>query len=183
MGRPSTIDRLPAELREKIGRLRDAGHTLDEIMQALEGVAVSRSAMGRHLKARDALGERLQASRQIAESLTARFGTAQPGRMQNLNIELLHSAIMKLWLNAGGQDGGEPHFDPKDLMMLASALANTARASKTDAEYREQMESLVRQKLEEEMAQKLDAVAQDKSQGLSPHTIQAIRQRLLGTET
>lgn len=34
----SKISRLPAEIRQKIGELYDAGHTIDEIMQALEGV-------------------------------------------------------------------------------------------------------------------------------------------------
>ncbi len=34
----SKISQLPAEIRQKIGELYDAGHTIDEIMQALEGV-------------------------------------------------------------------------------------------------------------------------------------------------
>lgn len=48
VSRPSSVDRLPAEMRDAIGRLRDAGHTIDEIMAHLADMEsmVSRSALG-----------------------------------------------------------------------------------------------------------------------------------------
>ena len=52
MPRPSSISRLPAEIRDKIGALRAEGRTIDEIVAKLEelNVDVSRSALGRHCK-------------------------------------------------------------------------------------------------------------------------------------
>jgi len=59
MARPSSIERLPAELRELIGHLRERGRTIDEILAKLAelDVDVSRSALGRHVQHLDAAGD------------------------------------------------------------------------------------------------------------------------------
>ena len=53
MPRRSTIKRLPKAIQERIGELREAGRTIDEILAKLAelDVEVSRSALGRHVKA------------------------------------------------------------------------------------------------------------------------------------
>jgi hypothetical protein len=71
----STVSRLPAEVRELIGRLRRDGRTIDEILAKLHelDVSISRSALARHTRKLDAIGAQLHHSRAIAEALVARF--------------------------------------------------------------------------------------------------------------
>ena len=65
MARPSSISRLPPEIREAIGALRQDGRTIDEILAKLRELApaaeVSRSALGRHVQVLDRIGEQLRA--------------------------------------------------------------------------------------------------------------------------
>ena len=60
MARPSSIDQLPETVRAEIGRLRQNGRTIDEILahlRKLDGIApISRSALGRHLQHMEKLG-------------------------------------------------------------------------------------------------------------------------------
>ena len=58
MARPSTIQRLPTEVRELIAELREEGRTIDEVLEKLRELRldVSRSALGRHVKQLDAIG-------------------------------------------------------------------------------------------------------------------------------
>ena len=53
------MKRLPEKVREEIGRLREKGRTLDEILAYLKtlGAEVSRSALGRYTKNVDAIAE------------------------------------------------------------------------------------------------------------------------------
>jgi hypothetical protein len=96
MPRPSTIDRLPGQVRELIGKLRqDRGLTIDEILDHLRqlDVEVSRSALGRHVKGLAKMGERLRRSRAMAEGLARQLGDAPGDQVARVNIELLHSFI------------------------------------------------------------------------------------------
>ena len=63
MGRKSSITRLEPEIRDFIGKLRDQGRTLDEIMKELRKLDLdeypSRSALGRHTKQLDAIAAKM----------------------------------------------------------------------------------------------------------------------------
>src|SRR6185312_16084101 len=95
MSRRSSIDRLPAEIRETIADLRDKGVTIDQILDALRelGAVVSRSALGRHVKRLDEIAERMRHSRAVADALVKRLGDAPETKQARLNIELTHSII------------------------------------------------------------------------------------------
>lgn len=137
MNKRSTIDRLPAEVRELIGRLRGDGRTIDEILAKLreldapDAQAISRSALGRHVKQLDAIGEELRRSRGIAEALVARFGDAPESRTARLNIELMHGLVMKSVISG---DGETVALDPQEVMFLAQALQKLSAAAKQDVE-------------------------------------------------
>ncbi len=64
MARPSSVDQLPDDIRAEIGRLRMQGVTIDGILvhlRQLHGATqVSRSALGRHIKGIEKLGERIR---------------------------------------------------------------------------------------------------------------------------
>lgn len=191
MARRSSFDRLPNEIKERIGQLRDAGHSIDEILAALselDGVAISRSSLGRHIKGMDRLGIQMRRSRDVAQALVARLGTAEIGRNAQLNIELLHTVILDLFLKAQEDDtadlskGGQAFAkrDPMGIQLIAKALEHLSKASKTDQEYRADVEAQVRARLEEEARQNIGVIA--KTQGLSAESAAAIMAGAFGVK-
>ena len=129
MARASSIDKLPEEIRSEIGRLRQNGRSIDDILahlKKLDGIApVSRSALGRHLKGMEKIGERLRRSRQVAEAVVKELGDAPESQAARLGIELLHSAILELFMNVeAGEDVDADGLsalagNPEGVMMLA----------------------------------------------------------------
>ena len=109
MPRKSTVRRLPPALREQIGALLDQGRTLDEITAQLNqlGAEVSRSALGRYKQHLDKVGEKLRRSREVAEALIAKLGNAPESKALRLNVELMHSVLLDLALNANASEDGE----------------------------------------------------------------------------
>jgi hypothetical protein len=187
MPRPSTIDQLPPEIREEIGRLRDGGATIDQIVAHLRGLSavVSRSALGRHIQGMDRIGEKLRRSRSVAEVLVRQLGDAPASRTMQLNLELLHTAILDLFMKAGddGDDVDEAgraalEGNPEGVMMLAKALDHLGRARKSDAEFIERIERLATEKAKNAAAGAAAAVA--KERGVSAETIEAIKQGVFG---
>jgi len=134
MARPSKIDRLPAEIRDKIGSLRRDGRTIDEILSVLRqlDVDVSRTGLGDHIKRIDAIGARLRESRAAAEAIMARLGEQPDNRTARLNIELMHANVQQLL--AGGDDGTPVTLDPQGAMLLARTMKDLAAAAKTDVD-------------------------------------------------
>lgn len=134
MARPSKIDRLPAEIRDKIGGLRRDGRTIDEILSVLRqlDVDVSRTGLGDHIKRIDAIGARIRESRAAAEAIMARLGENPDNRTARLNIELMHANVQQLV--AGGDDGAPVTLDPQGAMLLARTLKDLAAAAKTDVD-------------------------------------------------
>ena len=187
MARPSSVDQLPAEIREEIGRLRDGGATLDQIIAHLRGLSavISRSALHRHVKGMEAVGEKLRRSRSVAEVLVRQFGEAPPGRTMQLNLELMHTAILDLFMRAqdaeeGVDEGGLAALagNPEGLMMLAKALDHIGRASKSDADYSERIIKLATERANKAAAAAVESVA--KERGLSGETADMIKARIFG---
>jgi arginine repressor len=179
---PSSIDKLPEEIRAEIGRLRIQGRTILEIVEHLRGmdVNVSKSALGRHVKSMAALRERLQNSRNIATALVDQYGDKPDNKLQRLNIELMHGIVMQTMTAAVENEDGEAQpitFSPEDAMFLASALQKLASAQKTDTD-----RNLT---LQREMAKQAASRAEDamKARGMSAETIDAIKHAVLGVAT
>lgn len=185
MGRASSVDQLPPELRDAIGKLRDEGATIDQIVAHLRGlsVVVSRSAMGRHLRGMEALGERLRRSRSVAEVLVRQLGDAPASRSAQMNIELLHTAVLDLFMNASDGDVDEDGRaalagNPEGVMMLAKALDHLTRASKSDMEFVSKIETRVAERTRKEAAAVVDQVA--KESGITQATADQIKRQIFG---
>jgi hypothetical protein len=157
MARPSKVDRLPTEIREAIGRLRETGHTIDEILVHLRTLGVddvSRSGLGRHVQDLDAIGERIRRSRAVATAMVERYGEEKEGKLARLNIELMHATVLQLQTAA---DGGEPvQLSPLDAQRLSATLRNLQTSARADIDLARAKEEWAR-----EQASKLDAVAAD----------------------
>ena len=186
MARPSTIARLPSEIREAIGRLRDQGRTLDEILTHLQGmeVTVSRSALGRHVQQMDKVGERLRRSRAISEALVRQLGDAPESKTARLNIEMMHSFLFDFLASAeeGAEEGSEAALahvrDPKSVALMAEAVQRLTTASRNNADYVARLEDRAAAKAKAGAARAAEAVAREK--GLSADTVRAIKASILG---
>lgn len=132
MARPSKVDRLPAELRDMIGRLREQGCTIAEIFGKLRELDadVGRSGLAEYLKRFDVVRARLHNSRAAAEQIMARFeDQASDDRVARMNIAHLHASVMELM---AGADGEPVTMDPKSAKLLSETLRNLATAAKSD---------------------------------------------------
>jgi hypothetical protein len=189
MSRPSSIDRLPSEIRVEIGRLRGEGHTIDQILSHLADmrshVAVSRSALGRHIKGFDKIAEKMRNSRVVAEALVRELGDAPESKTARLNIELLHGAINDLFMNHLEGEGGVDNDgtaamqgNPEGVMMLAKALDHLGRASKSNVEFLALAEKRAADKAKAESMQAVEEVA--KTAGLTADTVEAIKSKIFG---
>ena len=177
---PSSIDKLPPEIRELIGRLRENGATSDQIKAKLDELDadVSRSALGRHIKGLAEIGERLRHSREVATALVSRFGDEPDNRVARLNIELMHGLVMQaITATTEGEDGepgGAVTFTPEDTMFLARSLHSLATAQKTDTDRLLK----VRVEVAKEAAKAVETVG--KAKGLTKETMDAIKHAVLG---
>lgn len=159
---PSSIDKLPTEVRELIGQLREQGVTIDAILAKLQDldVEVSRSALGRHIKGLAEVGEQLRRSREIATALVSRFGEEPDNRVARLNIELMHGLVMQaITATAESEENGEVKavtFTPEDTMFLARSLQSLATAQKADADRTLKIRQEVAKELAREASKKLE---------------------------
>ena len=179
---PSSIDRLPADIREQIGALRREGATIDEIKAKLEElrVDVSRSAIGRHVKSLAQISARMRESRAVAEALVSQFGEEADNRLARVNIELMHSVVMQTITAAEvDEETGEMRavtFDPEQAMFLARAMQSLASAEKTNSDRIVKARELATV----EAAKK--AVGAAKAKGISADTVDFIRKAVLGSD-
>ncbi|KDE20669.1 hypothetical protein AZ09_04280 [Acetobacter aceti 1023] len=192
MARPSSIDQLEPEIRDEIGRLRGNGHTLDEILAALRELDVthiSRSALGRHVQSMEKIGAKLRHSRNIAEALVRQLGGEPASRSAQLNIELLHSAVLDLFLAAQNAEEGGPdgrgiaalNGNPEGIMMLAKALDHLTKSAKSDIENQKAIEERVERRLKAQAEKHV--VSEAKRRGISAETARALMQGAFGVNS
>lgn len=175
MPKPSTIDRLPELIREEIGKLRDAGRTIDEILAKLQelSVDVSRSALGRHVKQLDAIGAEIRRSRSIAEALVRQYGDTPESRTARLNLELMQGMMMKLLVT---EEGELLQLDSKEAFFLATAMQKLSQAAKSDVDREAAVKKQFVKKLEEQVA----AAEKAGESGLTKERIAELRREFLG---
>lgn len=191
MARPSTVDRLPAEVRAEIGRLRQNGRTLDEILahlRKLDGIApVSRSALGRHIQGMDKLGERIRRSRHVAEAMFKELGDAPESKAASLNIELAHTALLDLFMQGGDADGevdadGKAALagNPMGMMLVAKGIDHLASAAKKNADFAEKIEKAAEARAKRDAAATVERIG--KESGISAATLDAIKAGIFGVK-
>lgn len=176
MAGKSKIKQLPSAIRDQVNELIEAGATVDQIHGALTelGVSIGRSSVGRYVEHVNELGEKVRRSREVAEALVKRLGDAPENRTARLNIELLHTAIMDLFVAEAG--GGQ--MDPENIMFLARSIQSLAGAQKSDADLilklRREAEAAAALKAQEA----IETVA--KQRGMDAAAIAAMKRDFLG---
>lgn len=191
MARPSSIDKLPEPIRAEIGKLRGSGWTIDQILEHLRGLydkAPSRSALGRHIKGLEAIGEKMRRSRQVAEALVRELGDAPESRTARLNIELLHSAILDVFMKSADEESdgidksGQAALkgNPMGMMLLAKALDHLSHSSKTNADFIARVRADAEAAVKKDAAAAVDVVARER--GITVETLQAIKAGIFGVK-
>lgn len=182
-GNRSKFSRLPPEIRELIGKLRtQRGCTIDEIHAKLTelDVEIGRSSVGRAIQKIDAVAESIQQSRSAAEAIMSRLGDQPESRVARLNIELMHSLLMKLMI---GEDGVPVSLDAREAHFVSSSLQKLSSAAKTDQD----RELKIREQLAKEMVGKLDEAEREATDagepGLSADRVAQLRRDFLGVRT
>jgi hypothetical protein len=175
VSRASTVDLLPLELRQLIAELRQQHVTIDAIVAKLRelGAEISRSALGRHVKQLEAVGEKIRRSRDVAEALVKKLGDAPESRQARLNIELMHTLVLDLL--TGGEDAESVTLDPEQAMMLGRALRDLAMAQKADAD----LTLKLRQELAQRQNARVERAAEDVAKAASEAGLSAERIALL----
>lgn len=191
MARPSSISQLPEEVRTEIGRLRQNGRTIDDILghlRKLDGIApVSRSALGRHIHGMAKLGERIRRSRQVAEALVTELGEAPESQSARIGIELVHTALLDLFMKSEEGDEGVAESglaavagDPDGIMKLAKALDHLSRASKANLEFISAAEKRMFDRTVKQAVAVVTSIGLEK--GISTETINAIKAGIFGVK-
>lgn len=184
MGRKSSIDRLPAEVRSHIElRLRENQLTLDELFADVRehfpnlSVAPSRSALGRFRQGFDAILEQQRAMSTAASALVSELGED----FDDKSGALLTQAITTLTTRAtfGVLDRAEDEIIVGEVLDLARAAKAAQESRSLNLKERQAVAKLAREKLLAEQQARADELG--KKAGVTEDTRAAIRQ-VLGIE-
>ena len=190
-GQLSAIERLPDACEPVIAwaanELRDREKTQTEIYQEffakldavkrehrgeLDFVIPSFSAFNRFSLKLSALTRRLEATREIAATISERFDAEASDDLTLIAAEAIKTLVFEILT-----DAGESGVDPKGAMALANALHKATQA--------QSVSTARRQKVEADFAEKakaaIDKVA--KVKGMSAETAEAIKSQILGVPT
>lgn len=180
MGRKSSIDKLPPDVRSFIERsLRENRLTLDELIEQLQErfpgkEKPSRSAIGRYKVSFDEMTRRLREQQAMASLLVEELGDNPDERAGALLVQ----SITTLTTHAAFAAQTEDEVDIEDVRKLARAAKDVLQARKASMEERRQIEREAREKLLQEQEQRLEE--QRGSDGMSEQLENRIRGILLG---
>lgn len=185
MGRKSSVDRLPEDIKAYIqGQLADGGMTLDELIADLQARwpahdLPSRSAVGRYGQKLERRLQAIRASTEAAKIIRAQAGDEMDARSEALTAMIqseLFESIIAL------QEAGDEEMDPGERVgLLASAAKNIAtltRSSVTLKKFQSEAEERARRALLAEQEERLEELRG--SDGMSEEFEDRIRRVLMG---
>ncbi|MDE0705698.1 MAG: DUF3486 family protein [Rhodospirillaceae bacterium] len=188
MGRPSSIRRLPPELRERLDEwLRDQSLTqqeaaaqLNEHLSARELPPVSRSAVNRYAMSMEKVGERMRQSREMADVWIAKLGSQPSGKVGQLIIDMLKTLVYEVNLKL--QDVELDSESMPGVTRQLRELSLTAQRLEQASYRNEKRESEVRERARREAAEAAAEAAGEAAseQGLSAETVGLIKRKILG---
>jgi len=193
---PSTVDLLPAGVRQQLQSMLDnpritqlqAVDQVNAVLAELRAAGdpevldpacperVSKSAVNRYdLQMRD-VGERLRQSREVADRWINKLGAAPQGKVGNLINEILRtlSFDVTLFMQSGSLD---EESAPAVVGMLKDLALTSMRLEKA-ANLNVEREKEIRAQAKQEAAESVERIA--KKGGLTKATVQEIRREILG---
>lgn len=194
MGRKSSIDRMPLEIKGHIQAMLATGSmTLDELVTNLKenfpaefsaGELPSRSALHRYGAKLDRRLAAIRASTEAAKIIRAHAGDDQDARSEALTAMVqteLFDAILELQEAVEGDDENHPTNPAERVALLSKAAKNIAtltRSSVNLKEFQAKAEERARKRAFEDAAATAETTA--KAQGLSKQGVAALREAIMG---
>jgi len=186
MSRPSSIARLPRDVRDKLHQFLadpavtqiEAAELVNELLQQ-RGEAdkqVSKSAVNRYAMRMEDVGKKLRESREVAEIWIGKLGNQPASEVGKLLNEVLRTLAFELTLPAleGDEDA---KMTPKMINQLALAVQRLESA----AGQNQKITAEAKRQAREEAAQAAETIA--KRDGLSSESVQELRRAILGVQT
>lgn len=194
MGRPSTVKRLPPEIRERLDAwIRDesvtqveAAERVNELLAGLypDHPPVSRRAVSRYDAQMRENMDRVQRSRDLAKSWIGKLGSQPGGDVGFLVIETLKTLSLEVsqaLMHGSEEIGVETMSGVIDQLNKLALAAQRLERSAAESERRDrQIREEERKRASEEAAEEAGKAASEL--GLSAETAEAIRRQVLGVE-
>ena len=174
---PSSIDKLPPEVRDVIAGLRRQGRTIDEILDHLKslGEEVSRSALGRHVKSLAEIGDQMRRVETLSKFVVEKFGEETDDRVARASMHILQGIILDLTVAQEEDEDGNPiPPSPETVKSLALAVQRLTAAQRMDAE----RELKLRELWAKEAAAKVGQLG--KQMGWTAEMAQRVRSEIMG---
>ena len=176
MGRPSSIQKLPHEVREYLNTLLrthatqvEATDKVNEQLAELGLEPVSKSAINRYAQRMQEVGKKITDSRAVADMWIGKLGSLPGGKMGHLLTELVRSLAFDLTLSASEQ---EDVIDSKTLSNLALTIKRLDEAS----EISEKRERAIREEERERAIKEMEESANQK--GLGKQLVNEIKEAM-----
>ena len=187
-GRPSSIARLPEDLREEIGRLLAGGMTQSEILEAIRPAVaqagsspVSRSALNRHATRMEEMAHRIRRDREIARAWRSQL-EGEPGELSDLIVEVLRTMAYEAALHQaeGEDDDGRKTVDVALLKDLALTVQRLERAGIASAQREAQLRRVWAERAAAKAAEAAAEQAKRAGVVLQEEALHAIRRDVYG---
>lgn len=185
MGKPSTIDRLPADILDRLQELlRDprisqleATARINEILEE-DGHAerLSKSAVNRYDLSMRKAGEKLQQSREVAKMWIGKLGAAPQGQVGNLVNEVLRTLAFDLSLKL--QDAELSEESIPGVIGNLKALALAVQRLEASSTMNVKRETEIRKQALEQAAEAVEDEA--RAQGMDAEQADFWRRKVLG---
>jgi hypothetical protein len=185
MPQPSSIERLPDEIRSELQRLlQDPRCTQLDVtakinaLLAAEGHSdrVSKSAVNRYAMRMEEVGAKLRQSREVAQMYISQVGAAPQGQTGLLINEMLRSMAFELSLKLQDADVEDPEAMSATISQIKN-LSLTMQRLEQSATINVKRESEIRKQAVEAAAATAEKTAT--AAGVSAETIQRIRRDVL----
>lgn len=184
MARPSSIERIPDDIREQLqALLRDQRVTQMEVTAQINQLLeengheerLSKSAVNRYAVRMNEVGEKLRQSRQVAEMWIAKLGAQPQGQLGNLVNEMLRSMAFDLALKLQEGELTEESM-PAMIEMVKELSLSVTRLEKASSE-NVKREALIRRQAAEDAAKAAEGAA--KRAGVSDTGVAAMRAAIM----
>ena len=163
MGRKSSIDKLPKQIRDQLNDyLRDNRLTQQDVADRTNALLeamnvdhrVSRSAVNRYSMKMEQIGAKIRQSRQMAEHWIGSVGSVPQGEVGKLINEIIRT--MAFETSVAMADSEDP-VSPKMLKDLALAVQRLESAANMNEERERKIRALAREEALAEAAESIEA--------------------------
>lgn len=174
MPKPSSIKRLPPDVREAVDKaIREGRATIAELVALIDehGGKVSKSAVGRYRKRAEDQMARYRQAQEIAKVWVGKLEADPQGDVGRLLSEMLKTIAFQV---AGEMGDSAEAVGPREVMFLADALKSMGQFDRARAD--------LTLRLRKEIAAEAAATAGKaaKKAGLTTDAVDAIKRDILG---